>query len=76
MFKLITCSDLPTLEHCSGVRYVCACNCGRCQGSREDPFHVKQANNDYFQMLAIQCGCNQLESFKFPVFQPSTPTYR
>ncbi|XP_023316566.1 protein SMG8 [Trichogramma pretiosum] len=68
--------DLKTLEHCSGVRYVCACNCGATQGSREDPFNVKQANHDYFQMLGLQCGCHQLESHKFPIFQPSTPTYR
>ncbi|XP_011266292.1 protein SMG8 [Camponotus floridanus] len=69
-------SELPTREHCSGVRYVCACNCGRIQGSREDPFSLRQANHDYFQMLAKQCGCAQLESIQFPVFQPSTHNYR
>ncbi|OXU28536.1 hypothetical protein TSAR_008981 [Trichomalopsis sarcophagae] len=69
-------NDLLNMEHCSGVRYICACNCGRCQGSREDPFNLKQANYDYFQMLAVQCGCNQLESIQFPVFQPSTHNYR
>ncbi|KAL6257681.1 hypothetical protein P5V15_011262 [Pogonomyrmex californicus] len=69
-------SELPTREHCSGVRYVCACNCGRIQGSREDPFSLRQANHDYFQMLAKQCGCAQLESIQFPIFQPSTHNYR
>ncbi|KYM81878.1 Protein SMG8 [Atta colombica] len=69
-------SELPVREHCSGVRYVCACNCGRVQGSREDPFSLRQANHDYFQMLAKQCGCAQLESIQFPVFQPSTHNYR
>nr|XP_012220936.1 PREDICTED: protein SMG8 isoform X2 [Linepithema humile] len=69
-------SELPVREHCSGVRYVCACNCGRIQGSREDPFSLRQANYDYFQMLAKQCGCAQLESIQFPVFQPSTHNYR
>ncbi|CAK9818597.1 Nonsense-mediated mRNA decay factor SMG8 [Anthophora quadrimaculata] len=69
-------NDLPIREHCSGVRYVCACNCGRCQSSREDPFSLRQANYDYFQMLAKQCGCAQLESIQFPVFQPSTHNYR
>lgn len=69
-------SELPVREHCSGVRYVCACNCGRIQGSREDPFSLKQANYDYFQMLAKQCGCAQLELVQFPVFQPSTHNYR
>ncbi|KAG7212648.1 hypothetical protein KM043_012931 [Ampulex compressa] len=69
-------NDLPIREHCSGVRYICACNCGRCQGSREDPFSLRQANYDYFQMLAKQCGCAQLECIQFPVFQPSTHNYR
>ncbi|XP_071555169.1 nonsense-mediated mRNA decay factor SMG8 [Temnothorax nylanderi] len=69
-------SELPVREHCSGVRCVCACNCGRIQGSREDPFSLKQANYEYFQMLAKQCGCAQLESVQFPVFQPSTHNYR
>ncbi|KOX73371.1 Protein SMG8 [Melipona quadrifasciata] len=69
-------NDLPIREHCSGVRYICACNCGRCQGSREDPFSLRQANYDYFQMLAKQCACAQLESIQFPVFQPSTHNYR
>lgn len=69
-------SDLPIREHCSGVRYICACNCGRCQGSREDPFSLRQANYDYFQILAKQCGCAQLENIQFPVFQPSTHNYR
>ncbi|XP_076300012.1 nonsense-mediated mRNA decay factor SMG8 isoform X3 [Lasioglossum baleicum] len=69
-------NDLPIREHCSGVRYICACNCGRCQGSREDPFSLRQANYEYFQMLAKQCGCAQLENIQFPVFQPSTHNYR
>lgn len=69
-------SELPIMEHCTGVRYVCACNCGRCQGSREDPFNLRQANYDFFQMLTKQCGCSQLESIQFPVFQPSTHNFR
>lgn len=69
-------SELPIMEHCSGVRYICACNCGRCQGPREDPFSLRQANYDYFQMLAKQCGCAQLESIQFPIFQPSTHNFR
>ncbi|XP_011865598.1 PREDICTED: protein SMG8 isoform X1 [Vollenhovia emeryi] len=69
-------SELPVREHCSGVRYVSTCNCGRIQGSREDPFSLRQANCDYFQMLAKQCGCTQLECVQFPVFQPSTHNYR
>lgn len=67
---------MPVMEHCSGVRYVCACNCGRCQGPREDPFSLRQANYDFFQMLAKQCGCSQLENIPFPIFQPSTHNFR
>ncbi|XP_034946459.1 protein SMG8 [Chelonus insularis] len=69
-------NELPVMEHCSGVRYVCACNCGRCQGPREDPFNLRHANYDWFQLMAKQCGCIQLESIEFPVFQPSTHNFR
>ncbi|KAK0167296.1 hypothetical protein PV327_004714 [Microctonus hyperodae] len=69
-------SELPMMEHCSGVRYVCACNCGRCQGPREDPFNLRHANHDWFQLMAKQCGCSQLESIEFPVFQPSTHNFK
>lgn len=75
-YCIFSSSELPVREHCSGVRYVCACNCGRIQGSREDPFSLRQANHDFFQMLAKQCGCAQLESIQFPIFQPSTHNYR
>lgn len=82
-FQLILCrklfltrSELPIREHCSGVRYVCACNCGRSQGPREDPFKLRQANYEFFQQLTKQCGCGQLENIQFPVFQPSTHNYR
>ncbi|XP_015123123.1 protein SMG8 isoform X2 [Diachasma alloeum] len=69
-------NDLPLMEHCSGVRYICACNCGRCQGPRDDPFNVRHANYDWFQIMAKQCGCAQLETVQFPIFQPSTHNYR
>ncbi|XP_011306755.1 protein SMG8 [Fopius arisanus] len=69
-------NELPLMEHCSGVRYICACNCGRSQGPRDDPFNVRHANHDWFQIMAKQCGCAQLETVQFPVFQPSTHNYR
>ncbi|XP_047108247.1 nonsense-mediated mRNA decay factor SMG8 isoform X1 [Schistocerca piceifrons] len=69
-------SQLPLMEHSSGVRYVSACNCGRKQGPREDPFTVRTANYDFYRLLGEECGCNKLESFRFPVFQPSTQNYR
>lgn len=68
--------DLLNVEHCSGVRYICACNCGRYQGPRDDPYNLRHANYDWFQMLAKQCGCGQFDKIEFPVFQPSTHNYR
>ena len=69
-------TQLPLMEHSSGVRYVSACNCGRKQGPREDPFTMQSANYDFYRRLGEECGCNHLESVRFPVFQPSTQNYR
>jgi len=69
-------TQLPLMEHSSGVRYVSACNCGRKQGPREDPFTMQAANYDFYRRLGEECGCNHLESVRFPVFQPSTQNYR
>lgn len=69
-------SQLPSLEHCSGVVYVSACNCGRKQGPREDPFSMRTANYDFYTLLGKDCGCSDLESIAFPVFTPSTKDFR
>ncbi|CAB3235309.1 unnamed protein product [Arctia plantaginis] len=64
-------------EHSSGVRYVSACNCGRCKCSREDPYSVRKANNTFYALAAEECGvCPTLQTIEFPVFQPSIPTYK
>jgi protein SMG8 len=64
-------------EHSSGVVYVSACNCGRVQGRREDPYTVRQANFEFFQMMAKNCtNCGKLEKVQFPVFQPSTTDFK
>ncbi|XP_054280613.1 nonsense-mediated mRNA decay factor SMG8 [Macrosteles quadrilineatus] len=68
--------ELPVMEHCSGVRYVSACDCGRKQGPREDPFSARAANCDFYQLLGAECGCDMLDRIEFPVFQPSTQDYR
>ncbi|XP_048007005.1 nonsense-mediated mRNA decay factor SMG8 isoform X2 [Leguminivora glycinivorella] len=66
-----------TKEHSSGVRYISACNCGRSKCSRDDPYTVKAANCTFYTTAAIECGvCSTLTSVAFPVFTPSTPTYR
>lgn len=70
------CSD-GSAEHSSGVRYVSACNCGRSKSSREDPYTVKQANYTFYVLAADECGvCDTLQALHFPVFQPSTPSFR
>ncbi|XP_055641319.1 nonsense-mediated mRNA decay factor SMG8 [Toxorhynchites rutilus septentrionalis] len=59
-------------DHSSGVVFVSACNCGRTQGHREDPYSIKQANLEYYQLIAKSCNnCNALERIIFPVFEPS-----
>ncbi|CAH0582896.1 unnamed protein product [Chrysodeixis includens] len=64
-------------EHSSGVRYISACNCGRCKCSREDPYSLRRANYSFYVMAAEECGvCPTLQTVEFPVFQPSTPTYK
>lgn len=64
-------------EHSSGVRYVSACNCGRCKCSREDPYTVRKANSTFYTVAAEECGvCPTLQTIEFPIFQPSTPTYK
>nr|XP_006640864.1 PREDICTED: protein SMG8 [Lepisosteus oculatus] len=62
----------PILYHNSRGRSTSSCNCGRKQVPREDPFDIKAANYDFYQMLEEKC-CGKLERIHFPVFQPSTP---
>ncbi|KAK5887327.1 hypothetical protein CesoFtcFv8_015936 [Champsocephalus esox] len=61
----------PILNHNSRGRSTSACNCGRKQAPREDPFDIQAANYDFYQMLDEKC-CGKLERIDFPVFQPST----
>ncbi|KAF5277720.1 hypothetical protein FQR65_LT03700 [Abscondita terminalis] len=62
-------------EHCSGVRYIAVCDCGRKQGSREDPYSPKQANYTFYHQQSKDCGCHAFERIHFPVFQPSIKEY-
>ncbi|KAF5287069.1 hypothetical protein FQA39_LY16054 [Lamprigera yunnana] len=62
-------------EHCSGVRYIAVCDCGRKQGSREDPYNPKQANYTFYQQQSKDCGCHTIERIHFPIFQPSIKEY-
>ncbi|GJQ87999.1 hypothetical protein Trydic_g12925 [Trypoxylus dichotomus] len=59
-------------EHCSGVRYIAACDCGRIQRPREDPYTIKLANYTFYNQVSKECGCSALERIHFPAFEPST----
>lgn len=65
-----------TEEHSSGVRYVSACSCGRTKCTREDPYSVKRANCTFYTDAAAECGSCVRPEILFPIFQPSTPTYK
>lgn len=62
----------PVLYHNSRARSTSSCNCGRRQAPRDDPFDIKSANYDFYQLQEEKC-CGKLERFYFPIFQPSTP---
>ncbi|XP_014880186.1 protein SMG8 [Poecilia latipinna] len=61
----------PIMNHNSRGRSTSACNCGRKQAPRDDPFDIQAANHDFYQNLEEKC-CGKLERIDFPVFQPST----
>ncbi|XP_048764668.2 nonsense-mediated mRNA decay factor SMG8-like isoform X2 [Ostrea edulis] len=62
---------LPTMPHSSQLKTKAACNCGRKQTDKEDPFDHKYANFDFFDALVSTC-CGELEHLELPVFKPST----
>ena len=61
---------LPSMKCCSGVQYIAACNCGRRQANREDPFKLVDANHNFYQQLEEDC-CKDLEHVQFPVHIPA-----
>lgn len=64
-------------EHSSGAAIISTCNCGRMQGRREDPYTIRQANYEFYNMMANSCAaCLKLERTPFPVFEPSTNDFR
>ncbi|XP_014673337.1 PREDICTED: protein smg8-like isoform X2 [Priapulus caudatus] len=63
--------SLPLMHHSSNVKGLNACNCGRTQANRDDPFNVKAANYDFYQTVESSC-CAELQHYDFPVFRAST----
>ncbi|XP_017784295.1 PREDICTED: protein SMG8 isoform X2 [Nicrophorus vespilloides] len=64
------------VEHSSGVKYVAVCDCGRKQGSRDDPYNAKDANYTFYYVLSKECGCLKSERLPFPIFKPSGSDYK
>ncbi|XP_065682232.1 nonsense-mediated mRNA decay factor SMG8 isoform X2 [Hydra vulgaris] len=60
-------TGVPVKSHSSRVTSVSACNCGRTQGTREDPFDIKSANFTFYQDLEKKC-CSYLIHLNFPYF--------
>lgn len=48
-------NKLPQMKHCSEVQLVSACNCGRRQATRRDPFDYKEANYAFYELMAEMC---------------------
>ena len=69
-------NKLPVMPHCSGIMITSACDCGGRQATRNDPFTVKEANHNFYVMIAQKCNCATLERIKFSVFEPSIVDYR
>ena len=65
-------SDTESMRHVSAAKIINACDCGRRQGNREDPFTVKAANHDFYNQMKNKCNCSHLERIVFPVFEPSS----
>lgn len=63
--------------HNSAETIVSTCNCGRTQGRRVDPYTLRQANYEFYQIMMSSCTmCQKLESIPFEVFEPSINDYR
>ncbi|CAL1543691.1 unnamed protein product [Lymnaea stagnalis] len=65
----------PVAQHSSQMKTKAACNCGKVQADKDDPFNHKNANYEFYQELESNC-CGWLEHIQFPVFSPTTPDAR
>ncbi|XP_053379318.1 nonsense-mediated mRNA decay factor SMG8-like isoform X1 [Mercenaria mercenaria] len=68
-------SHLPLMSHSSQLKMKAACNCGKKQADKEDPFNHKAANYDFYQKLEEMC-CGKLDRYEFPVFKASSSDIR
>ncbi|XP_040566769.1 nonsense-mediated mRNA decay factor SMG8 [Lepeophtheirus salmonis] len=56
--------------HSSNYVFNSACNCGKTQISRSDPFNIKEANFDFYFRLEDGC-CQDMEHWELPFKNPS-----
>ncbi len=54
------------MPHQSSVTIVSACNCGKRQGNRDDPFSLAEANYAFYCEIEADC-CRDLERVSVPV---------
>lgn len=67
--------ESPT--HSSGIILMSVCNCGHTQGRREDPYSVRKANYEFYQIMMQSCPiCEKATSIEFPVFVPSSTNFK
>ena len=59
----------PKMYHSSRSRSIVASSCGRTQGSREDPFTLKDANYDFYKRLDSRApSLSESDIFRFPIY--------
>ena len=46
---------LPTMPHKSSLIFISACNCGKKQSSRDDPFSLIDANFTFYSEMDDEC---------------------
>lgn len=64
-------------EHTSQLVFISACNCGKLQGRREDPYSTRYANYEYYEYMASNCNlCAKVKRINFAIFEPSINDYR
>ena len=63
----------PEMKHTTGNRLTSYCNCGRRQGTRDEPFTIREANYSFYQRVGRDC-CEKLERWVVPIFTPSEET--
>ncbi|XP_029644947.1 protein SMG8 [Octopus sinensis] len=66
---------LPVMYHSSQLKTKAACNCGRKQADKEDPFNHEAANFEFYDSMEKSCCCS-LQHVDLPVFKPGTDSFQ